>query len=197
MRDEPITLAAAFDVEKEAASKANELKKSGAFAEVKQKMTETSKNVKLPAGFYDSLFDQLIKNLSDLLAIDIPGEILAGAWKKQSLLREFCDKEKYPPDVRSLVPLVEHTLNTSHEPSMEISLMGQALGNLSVKFEASFLIKGGMLEIQDGKILSIQTGDIDSKGSLKFMGVPVMEKKIVIPIPGAYELKEGVAINHS
>jgi hypothetical protein len=197
MQDEPITLARAFDVEKEVSDKASELKKSGVFQDIRQKMVEKAKALKLSPGFYDGLFDLLTKNLNELLAIDIPKNILAGTWKNQKLLWEYCDKEKYPPDVKSLVPLIEHTLKTSHEPSLEVSAFGQALGTLAVKLEATFLIKSGMLEVQDGKIKKIQTGDIESTGQLHYMNVPVMEtKKIVIHIPGAYDLKEGVEITY-
>ncbi len=195
MENEPITMASAFDLEKEASGKADALKKSGSFQDVRKKMSEKLPGVKLPDGFYDKLFELLIANLNELLAIDIPKDVLAGTWKRQKSLQEYCDPEKYPPGVKSLVSLTEHTLKTSHEPSMEVTVLGQALGTLAVKLEASFLIKPGMLEIEGGKIRKIQTGDIEGTGHCSFMGVPVMETKTVtIHLPGVYDLKEGVEI---
>lgn len=190
----PITLANTFEVEKEAAVRADELKQSGSFQGVKQEMAERFKGMKLPDGFYDNLFDLLIKNLGELLGNDIPGDILAKTWKTRKTLLPYCDKEKYPPGKKSLVPMLEHTVKTSHEPSMEISIHEQPVGSLSVKFDASFLIKGGMLEVEDGKIQKVQAGDIEGTGKMEFMGMPVMEKKIIFQIPGDYELKSPVAI---
>jgi hypothetical protein len=196
MSDEQITLASAFEVDKAAAGQAEGLKKSESFQSVKQKMSEKFGGVKLPSGFYDGLIDLLVKNLHELLAIDIPKDILANTWKNQKMLREYCDRQKYPADQKFLVPMIEHTLKTSHEPSMEVSVLGQSIGNLPVKLEAAFLIKGATLEVQDGKIKKIQIGDLDSTGQLQFLGVPVLEKKITIHIPGAYDLKEGVEIKN-
>jgi hypothetical protein len=194
MSKQPITLANTFEVEKEAAVRANDLKQSGSFQRVKQEMAEKFKGLKLAPGFYDGIFDLLIKNLGELLSNDIPTEILAESWKKGKTLLQYCDKEKYPPDKKSLVPILQHTIKTSHEPSMEVSIHGQPIGSLTVKLEASFLIKGGMLEVQDGKIKKILTGDIEGTCRLQFMGVPIMEKKTVFRIPGEYDLKKDVVI---
>jgi hypothetical protein len=195
MSNEPITLANAFDVEQEAAKRANEVKQSSSFKEVKQKIAEQSGGMKLAPGFYDGLFDLLIENVNELLGIDIPADILAGTWKKQQMLAGYRDKEKYPPDRSYPVTMVDHTIKTSHEPSMEISLFEQTVCTLTVKFEATFLIKGLILDVQDGKIKKMRTGDIESTGQMQFVGVPVMEtKKIIISIPGVYDLKEGVEI---
>lgn len=157
-------------------------------------MAEKFNGTEPAPGFYDGMLVILIKNLDELLAIDVPRDVLAATWKKQQTLRDYCNKEKYPPDVKSLVPLVEHTVKTSHEPSMEVTLFEQNLGTLSVKLDAAFLIKGGILEVQDGKIKKIQTGDIESTGRLSLSGVPVMEKKVKVRIPGVYDLGDGVAI---
>jgi hypothetical protein len=194
MNREPITLANTFEVEKEAGAWANDLKQGGSFQGIKQEMAEKLKGLKLPAGFYDAVFDLLIKNLGELLSNDIPTEILAGTWKKRKALLEYCDKTKYPPEKKSLVPILEHTIKTSHEPSMEVSVYEQPVGTLSVKLEASFIIKGGMLEVQDGKIKRIMAGNIEGTGKLQFMGVPLMEKKTTFHIPGGYDLKKPVPI---
>jgi hypothetical protein len=194
MSNKPITLANTFEVENEAAVRANELKQSGSFQGVKQEMAERFRGMKLPDGFYDQIFDLLVKNLGELLSNDIPTDILAETWKKRKTLLEYCDKVKYPPEKKSLVPILEHTIKTSHEPSMEVSVYEKPIGTLAVKFDASFLVKGGMLEVQDGKINKIVAGNIEGTGKLQFMGVPVMEKKTTFPIPGEYDLKEPVAI---
>jgi hypothetical protein len=194
MSKAPITLASTFEVEKEAAVRANELKQGGSFQDVRKQMAEQFKGMTLAPGFYDGIFDLLVKNLGELLGNDIPGDILAETWKTRKGLLQYCDKEKYPPGKKALVPILEHKVNTSHEPSMEISVHEQPIGSLTVKFEASFLIKGGMIEIEDGKIRKIQTGDIESTGKMQFMGVPVMEKKITFQIPGEYDLKAPVEI---
>lgn len=194
MSNEAMTLASVFDVQKEASAKTREIKESNGFRDVKEKMSEKFAGIEPAPGFYDGLLDMLVKNLDELLAIDLPRDILAATWKKQKMLQQYCDKKKYPPGVKSLVPVVEHTLKTSHQPSMEVTIYDQNMGTLAVKLDAAFLIKGAILEVQDGKIKKIQTGDVESSGRFSFSGVPIMEKKVLIKIPGAYDLKEGVEI---
>lgn len=195
MSNDAMTLASVFDVQKEATAKTREIKESSSFREVKEKMSEKLAGIEPAPGFYDGLLEMLLKNLDDLLAIDLPRDVLVATWKKQKMLQKYCDKVKYPPGVKSLVPMIEHTLKTSHQPSMDVTIFDQPMGKLAVKLDAAFLIKGAILEVQDGKIKKVQTGDVESSGRLHFSGVPIMEKKVLIRIPAAYDLGDGVPIN--
>src|SRR5262245_18512962 len=43
-------------------------------------------------------------------------DIFVGAWNKSRELRKYSDPKKYPPDEANFVPLVEHTITSTHQP---------------------------------------------------------------------------------
>lgn len=183
-----------FEMKEEAAGKSDKFFNSQAFQTVKQKLAAEANSTKLSKGFYEGMFNLMIDKLSELLAINIPKDVMAQAWSKNKSLQEYRDFEKHPPEKTALVPLVEHSLKTSHTPSMEITMFEKTLGTLELKIDADFLIKGAILEISNGRIMKINLSEIECKGKLQLMGVPFLEKKSSLKIPGVFDLKEGVAI---
>ena len=183
-----------FEMKEEAAGKSEQFFNSQAFQNVKQKLAEEAKGAKLNKGFYEGMFNLMLDKLGELLEINLPKDVLAEAWSKNKSLQEYRNSEKHPPEKTALVPLVEHSLKTSHAPSMEITMFERTLGTLELKIDADFLIKGAILEISGGRIMKIHLSEIEGKGKLQFLGVPFLEKKSSLKIPGVFDLKEGVAI---
>jgi hypothetical protein len=183
-----------FDMNEETESKAKQLLKSEKFQSLKEKIAGEAKGAKLSEGFYEGMFELMLTKLTEMLAIDIPKDVFAQAWSKHKSLQEYRDTEKHPPDKAAFVPLVEHTVKTAHKPSMELTIWEKTLGTLELAIDASFLIKGAVLEIKDGKIMKINLSNIEAKGNLKFLGLPFLEMKRSLSLPGIFDLKEGVAI---
>jgi hypothetical protein len=178
----------------EVAGKSEQFFNSQAFQNVKQKLTEEAKGVKLSKGFQEGMFNLMLDKLVELLEINIPKDVLAEAWSKHKSLQEYRDGEKHPPEKTALVPLVEHSLKTSHAPSMEVTMFERTLGTLVLQIEAKFLIKGVILEISNARIMKLRLSEIDGNIKLQFLGVPFLEKKTTLKLPGVFDLKEGVAI---
>jgi hypothetical protein len=93
------------------------------FKQIKARLQQDVKPVKfLPNTFnnefYETVFLLVLKKLDELIAIDIPKDILAEAWSKYKDLQEYLDPEKYPPEkLFKVVFMLEQTIKAEYEPS--------------------------------------------------------------------------------
>jgi len=121
--------------------------------------------------------------------------VLAGAWNTEGILVKYLDKEKYPPDKTVIVPLVKHSIKSSHHPYIEVLVDDVAMGKVHLDIVIEMVLEGFNLKIQDGKIKAIATGICKAKGSVGLDGVTLMEEKMKpISLPGIISLKDGIEI---
>ncbi len=138
--------------------------------------------------------NEITEKVKDLLNINVV-DIMVKAWNKYGELLKYTDKEKYPPDVSVLVPLVEHKIKSEHKPYLEILINDKSIGKINFNINISLTLKGIILKIQDGKIKEIKTGSCKGKGILKLEDFVIMEKESEsISLPGSINLGEGVSI---
>jgi len=194
MNDRLFTFSQFFGLKTTSASQTAQLKTSSLFQSIKQKLTSEAQGVQLPEDFYEALFNMMIDKLDELLAIDIPKDVLATAWSKHQTLQEYRDSEKHPPAEATLLPLVDHTLTSSHKPAMELTLFSKSCGTLELEIDAEFLVNGAILEIQNARIQKLYLSKIKGNGSLKLLGVPFLQKENEIQLPGTFNFEGGVPI---
>lgn len=95
------------------------------FQEIKASLEEDFKTVKIipPAfnkEFYETVFLFVLKKLDELIAIDIPRDILAEALSRHESLQEYLNAEEYPPDrLFRVVLMLEQTIQANYEPSFK------------------------------------------------------------------------------
>ena len=134
------------------------------------------------------------EKIDDLLDIPIP-DILQRAWKKRKEMLKYTDKDKYPPEVTSMVNLLDHTIKSEHNPYLEVKINGNLIGKIDFHIVLSLVIKGILLKIQDGKITEITTGTIKGKGSVKCEDYVILEKESeTFNLPGSINLGDGIPI---
>jgi len=194
MNDHPFTFSQFFGLKTTEANQTARLRTSSVFQTIKQKLTTEAKGVQLPEDFYEALFNMMIDKLDELLAIDIPKDVLATAWSKHQSLQEYRDPEKHPPAEATLLPLVDHTLTSSHKPALEMTLFNKSFGTLELEIDAEFLINGAILEIQNARIQKLYLSKIKGNASLKLVGVPFLQKENEIQLPGTFNFEGGVPI---
>jgi hypothetical protein len=187
MAEGQITLNDFFSTDQVIDGQLDKLEKSEHFTTLKEKVFKT---VRLPAGIYKLL----IRQVSDLLDINIL-EILAGGWGKYSEFLEYLDKEKYPPDETSFVPLIEHKLISNHSPSLQPIINGKSLGKIEFDVNLEFFLKGAILKIRDGKIVGVKIGTVEGKGDVQYDGFKLFETKShLIGLPVNIDLNPGIPI---
>jgi hypothetical protein len=159
------------------------------ISSLKDKVTKEEK-VEWPV-----LSGKIEEKIDDLLDIPIP-DILGRAWKKYKELLKYTDREKYPPEVTSMVNLYDHTVKSEHNPYLEVKINEKLIGKIDFHIVLSLAIKGILLKIQDGKIIEITTGTIKGKGTVKCEDYLILEKESeTFNLPGSIDLGDGIPIS--
>lgn len=166
---------------------------------MQERINQEVKGIKWTAAMPD-----LIPKICDLLEIKVD-DVLLAAWKKASELRTVIEKSKQTPEETTYVELAEHTINSEHKPSIDVKLRGAKLKTIALLVQLGFKLKGFVLKIKNGGIIELQTGDCEVKGTIKFSGLTIAEKKLApiklpfsipivvpAPIPPIAENKDGL-----
>ncbi len=139
---------------------------------VEERLSEEVKGIKWTAAMSD-----LAPKLCDLLEIKIP-DVLLAAWKKARELQEVIEKSKLTPEEITYLELADHSINSEHKPSIDVKLRGAKVKTIALLVQMGFKLKGFVLKIQNGGIVEIQTGHCEAKGTIKYAGLAIAEKKL-------------------
>ena len=160
------------------------------FSAIKSKGSEnglTNQIAKKVAGEVGTRFGELL----DVSLVDIMGN----AWQKYAALWKYGDPEKYPPSESVLVPLGEHTIDSNHEPAIEVLVGDKPILKLKFKIELALKPKSAIVRIQGGRIKEIQPGEVNAEGKIKFGEVVLAERKSrTVAFHRSIDLGDGIAI---
>ncbi len=104
--------------------------------------------------------------IGKVLDFGVAERVLAPAWQRWQLLQEYRDPESHPPDETSLVPLMEHSVTSSHSPHIDLLVRDVEIGRLTLEVELALDLAGVVLRIRDGRIWGVQGGSALGRGSL-------------------------------
>jgi hypothetical protein len=131
----------------------------------------------------------LAPRVCELLNIKIP-DVLITAWKKVKDIQAIMEKSKKTPDETVYLELAQHTIKSEHKPSIDVKIKGATIKKIEMVIQLGFDLKGFLLKIQNGVIKEIETGKCEAKGTIKYGGLTIAERKLEpiklpfsIPIP--------------
>jgi len=140
------------------------------------------------------VWKSIVDHIDKVLKIDII-EIMMRPWKNYGGLSKYKDAQKYPPDRTYIVPLLEHTITSSHNPEIIVELEPLFKTTIPIAVTVELLLKGFSLEIQAGRITKIYTGECQGSGLVQCMNVTLLRKSMeTISLPGVIDLGEGIRI---
>lgn len=139
---------------------------------VQERLSEEVKGIKWTAAMPD-----LAPKLCQLLEIKIP-DVLLAAWKKAKEIQAVIEKSKETPEEITYLELAEHSINSEHKPSIDVKLRGAKVKTIELLVQLGFKLKGFVLKIQNGGIREMQTGQCEVKGTIKYAGLSIAEKKL-------------------
>jgi len=105
----------------------------------------------VPGGFWSATRSDVEKNLREALDVSL-GDILGWAWNTSRKLREYQDPSKHPPEKVEQLPLLQHTIKSTHRPRIQVVMGDEEIPvaevalwvDLTLKLEAATLtIKAG------------------------------------------------------
>lgn len=147
------------------------LETSPRISSVRRALEEANTGIRWPF-----LKSKIVEHVDDLLDIKVK-DILVGGWKKYRQLQKYLKDGEHPTNETILLPLAEHTINSSHKPSLKVILDGALLESIDFEIKLSLKLKGLVLEIRGGKIKQAQTGTCQGTGSIKCEGIALVDKK--------------------
>lgn len=146
------------------------------------------------AGLWAAARPGILERVDALLDIGLT-EILARAWNTGRELHRYRDREAYPADRTFEVDLARHKVVSRHQPRVEVWAGGQKRGEVGFTAKVEISLEGIRLHIRDGRILKIETGDCQAKGSLHCESFLLCERKTSpLRLPGTLDLGEGLEI---
>jgi hypothetical protein len=133
-----------------------------------------------------------IKELGNVLDRIHLADILVGAWSGSGQLNKYLNPGKYSPDEAVFVPLLEHTITSTHRPSIEMLLGERVIGTSELEISVELTLQGVVLKIQGGKIREIRSASMKGKGQIKIESVNLFKKEMdLLALPGVIDLGEG------
>ena len=141
-----------------------------------------------------SSMPDLAPKVCELLDIKIP-DVLLAAWKKVEDLKAVLEKSKQTPDETIYLELAEHTINSEHKPSIDVKIKSATVKKLERVIQIGFKLKGFVLKIQNGGIREMQTGHCEAKGTIKYGGLTIAEKKLEpIKLPFSIPIEGSISV---
>lgn len=167
----------------------DELEAGAVVSDLRARLTRQFDGMRWSA-VWDAVKDQ-VEKLLDVRFVDI----FLGAWTKYQALRKYCDPSQYPPDETHLVPLLEHTITSTHEPAIEITIGDAFRETIPFQIKLSLKLSGMLVQVRAGRILKVYAGRCQGDGSLQCSGVTLIERKTAeVHLPGMMDLGEGISL---
>lgn len=156
----------------------------------------------LPKVSFKAVEKEIAAKIGEVLDLGF-SEVLLSGWKKYQGFQAYADPAQHPPEETILVPLAEHTIQSSHSPRVDVMIKNVLIGSIALEVQLSLALEGVVLKIQAGKILDIRAGTCQAAGSLQAtLTSKVGNKELLsldkqtpkLQLAGAIQLGDGVAI---
>lgn len=131
-----------------------------------------------------------------LTALDISlDDLLGQAWSGWQEIRKYADPEQTPPDDINVVPVSNHTIESVHEPSVDVVVRGVTVHSFPFNVSARIDVQGVNLVVQGGMIQEIRLASLKLGGSIMLRDRTLVEKDVAqLTIPGVMRLAKPIPI---
>jgi hypothetical protein len=122
-------------------------------------------------------------------------DVLTAAWRDYEAVAECADPAKHPPDETISLPMVDHSIERSLRPCLEVVIGARPPIRIAFEIACGLELKGVVLKIQDAAIRAIRIGSCRIKGSVKCEGATLIERATKeLDLPGRIVLPHGIPI---
>jgi hypothetical protein len=122
-------------------------------------------------------------------------DVLTAAWRGYEKVTECADPAKHPADETINLPIVDHSIETSLRPCLEVVIGTRPPLRIGFEITCGLELKGVILKIQDAAIRAIRIGSCRVKASVKCEGVTLIQRETKeLELPGRIVLPHGIAI---
>lgn len=155
----------------------------------------------LPKFSQKALAEEIITKIGEALDVGLD-ELFASGWKKYEEIQVYADPALHPPEETILVPLADHTVQSSHNPRVELRIKDMLIGSISLDVQLALALEGVVLKIQAGRIREIRAGSGRAAGKLEIVLTSKVGEKSLLSLDKetpkfelqGFDLGDGVAI---
>jgi hypothetical protein len=135
----------------------------------------------------------LLERALDVLDLNVV-DLLIGGWRRHGEVRKQLQITAEDPSRTALVHVAEHTVESSHAPSLEVRAQGRLLVTLTLSVEVAFDVDAVALTIRGGEIREIRPGRITARGTVTLENSVILERELTsINLPGTLVIPSGAA----
>jgi hypothetical protein len=146
---------------------------TAAVVEMKEKLEKSVRGLD-----WGPLGKRIADRVLEVLDVGIAQEVLVKVWNEGGLFQKYLQGEKASPDDTFEVALVDHSIRSVHHPGIEITLNDVPLRSIELEVTVKLTVKGAVLEIQSGKIKSLETGELKGKGEIRCEGFLLLSEEL-------------------
>lgn len=139
-----------------------------------------------------SLTADLGEKVEGMFDIPLLG-LMMGAWRDFRELKDCADPDKHAPDESITLSLVDHDLEVSFAPHLDIVVSGFPTVRIDYEIIAVIELEGIELTIKNGVIRSLRIGSCLAAATVKCAGAVVFERSSRrLELPGEIRLPHGI-----
>jgi hypothetical protein len=143
---------------------------------------------------WSSLAGDIAEKLEQMFDVHLT-DILATAWKDYQALLDCADPAKHTADETINLPMVDHRIETTLKPCLDIVVDGRQPLRLTFEIACEIELKGLVVKVQDASIRALRIGSCRAKGSVKCEGVLLIKRETrELDLPGRIVLPHGIPI---
>lgn len=103
-------------------------------------------------------------------------DVLAGSWKKLTGVQDAIDATRLEAGKVVFVPLLEHKISSRHKPHIDVKLGPKSVSRLVFDMALALELKSVELEIREGRIAGLRSGQCGGNGVFSFEGQDLIKK---------------------
>ena len=143
---------------------------------------------------WSSVQDGVADSLMQALHVSVLGT-LANGWKHYSMFMEDVRRSRSSPEVEIVSAIAEHSIHSTLHPFVDVRLAGRTVHEIAFEVSLETRMKGLLLGLKKGEIVSIELGECEWTGKIAVAQVDILERKLkTLSLPGHLRLKRGITI---
>jgi hypothetical protein len=135
---------------------------------------------------------QLSAQLGALVNVDLGG-ILVDGWRRRAELAAAAEMTSRSPRATAEVPLVDHRILTSQQPSIDVVVNGTPVATLTFDLGIMIDVEGVSATVRHGRLVALRGGRCTAGLGLGFAGHEIAARKTLLD-PTVVNLGHGIAL---
>ena len=143
---------------------------------------------------WSSVQESVADSLGEAMHVSVLAT-LANGWKHYTMFMEDVRRSRSNPEVEIVSAIADHSIHSTLHPFVDVRLGGKTVHEIAFDVSLVTTIRGLLLGLKKGEIVSVEMGDCEWTGKISVAEVEVLERKLKkLMLPGHLRLKRGIAI---